>query len=158
MGQIKMEDRFFKKVDKVNSLHEYAGDKCWEWVGAISKNGYGAFGVGYKMVGSHRVSYAIHFGEIPDGLIVCHRCDNKICVNPSHLFLGTQKDNIRDKLSKGRQPNGESHYNHKLTTEQVIDLRQKRLEGRTQASLALEFGIAFQTVSDICLYRHRKVA
>jgi hypothetical protein len=67
-------------------------------------------------------------------------------------------ENIRDKISKGRQPNGEKHYKHKLTTDQVDELRQKHSEGRTQASLALEFGIAFQTVSDICLYKHRKVA
>jgi HNH endonuclease len=86
--------------------------ECWEWRGCKYRNGYGVFGGASRLSSNkwrnesaHRFSFILHFGPIPAGLHVCHKCDNKICVNPSHLWLGTAADNMHDKLRKGRDHN-----------------------------------------------------
>ena len=84
-------------------------EKCWPWQGAKLKTGYGVVKHRCKQYKAHRASFAIHRGQIPGGMLVCHHCDNPSCVNPSHLFLGTPQDNMTDKVQKGRQSRGDEH-------------------------------------------------
>lgn len=92
--QMSIGSRFWKRIKK--------SDQCWEWIGLKIKIGYGSLWWSDKMWLAHRISWTLHFGEIPNGKFVLHKCDNRACVRPSHLFLGTQLDNVRDCISKGR--------------------------------------------------------
>ena len=87
-------ERFWPNVRKCDDA-----DACWEWLGRRDQKGYGRFGRGHL---AHRFAFAFVNGPIPEGLEVCHRCDNPVCVRPSHLFLGTHTDNVRDSIAKGR--------------------------------------------------------
>lgn len=128
---------------------------CWEWIGS-KRNGYGRMIVGSRSDGTrksasaHRVSYELEYGEIPDGLEVCHKCDNPCCINPAHLFLGTRQDNIDDRERKHRNnpPKGAANAKTKLTEEKVMQIRKKRLHGVSFGKLAKEYGVCKKTIQD----------
>ena len=136
--------RFWEKVDKRGE------DDCWEWVASKNIYGYGHFSLDGKYCGAHRASWKLANGIIPVGMLVCHHCDNPGCVNPSHLFLGTDSDNSRDRENKGRgrDTRGENHGYNKLTNIDIIAIRHWLNDGRwTQRKIARAFEV---TPSTIC--------
>ena len=130
-----------------------SGDGCWLWTGWVRPSGHGGFRLDGKDVGAHRASYLLHNGPIPDGLHVCHHCDNPPCVNPTHLFLGTHADNMADMGRKGRIPSGEKHHASKLTWHAVREIRQAHRDGARQSDLAVLYGVTHATMQDVL--RHR---
>lgn len=117
---------------------------CWLWLGAIGSHGYGAIGKRGDVRLAHRLSWEIHNGPITDGLHVLHRCDNRACVNPAHLFLGTHADNNRDAAAKGRRPKGDKHWNCKVPHSSVQMIIESDLP---QSYWAKKFGVNQSTIS-----------
>ena len=127
-------------------------EDCWEWKAGKDTHGYGRFldKSTDTYLGSHRMSWRIHFGDIPDGMCVCHKCDNPACVNPNHLFLGTHKDNMDDMVSKGRGATGEKQPTHKLKELEVFEIRRLYSTGKfTEKMLGKMFRVCFQSISFI---------
>ena len=127
-------------------------DECWNWFGGKDRDGYGLFRVLKQKLQTHRMSYEIHKGAIPDGLWVLHKCDNTSCVNPKHLFLGTRTDNVRDMVAKGRFVSG----GLVLTEDDVRSLRQMYEDGKTKWELADIFKVKRCMVSQIINKKHWK--
>lgn len=140
-----LETRFWSKVDKRGP------DECWEWTGTIgSRWGYGFLFSEGRSRPAHRVSWKLHNGPIPDGMFICHHCDNRPCVNPKHLFLGSAADNAADMAAKGRCRSrgvgGEASGNAKLTAEQVVAIRA---ELGPHAAIAKRYGVSRPSISNI---------
>lgn len=130
-----LREAFFGNLDT-------SGD-CWEWPHAVNNEGYGRPRILGKNVLAHRLSWMLQHGDIPDGLLVLHKCDNRRCVRPDHLFLGTNLDNSRDKASKGRGT-------HRLTESDVRAMRRQYRDGGVSTpQLAEEFGVGVTTVAHI---------
>lgn len=134
--------------------HVTFGDGCWEWGGGMYPNGYGRTSIRGRSMRAHRVSWLLANGTIPTGLHVCHRCDNRRCVRPDHLFLGTAQENIDDKVSKGRQAAGRRHGSSRLTESDVIDILSLHAFGAKGVVLAREYGVGQSTVSRIVRGHH----
>ncbi len=134
-------------TDKIKSRFEsyiyYAIDGCWYWIGHTNNHGYGIFTIKHKNLKASRVSYSIYKGDIPDKMNVLHTCDNRSCVNPDHLYIGGQSENMRDMLSRNRWIN-------KLTLEDVAFIRSSNDDYK---SLALRFGVKDRTIYKVKTYR-----
>ena len=134
---------FWDKVNKTNN--------CWNWIARTNGKGkYGRFSINGKDESAHRISWIIHFGQIPKGLYVCHKCDNPKCVNPKHLFLGTHLENMQDMQNKGRNIvfKGEKNGRSKLKKEQVLEIR-KIGNNLSYNQIARKFNVNAKTISDI---------
>jgi len=151
--------RFWSKVDKK------CVNECWEWIGCKAQ-GYGRIKVYGKLRQASHVSWILARGPIPQGKSILHRCDNPPCVNPKHLFVGTQKDNVKDMIRKGRENwatgdrngarthpekvlRGEGVGTSKLNKEDVIKIQERYLTGESQRSIAKDFKVCHQHISVI---------
>lgn len=145
MDSVNVRMRFRKYVDKSNGL-----DECWIWTGA-KVDGYGVFLIRGEPKKTHRLAYDYYVGEIPDGLQVLHKCDVRNCVNPKHLFLGTNTDNIHDAMAKGRRhdTSGSGNPYSILTEIDVLKIRELLDKGFSGISVAARFGVHPTTISDI---------
>ncbi len=139
-------ERFWEKVSKGGP------EECWNWMGTSYEKGYGQINRGRRgdgLVLTHRLSWEIANGEVPSGLFVCHRCDNPCCVNPAHLFLGTNADNVADMIAKGRQAKGERSGHARLSTTDVREIRRLLALGFTQVKICEVFDVCSQTINNI---------
>lgn len=135
--------RAARDVERFNNgyiVNEQTG--CWEWQKNIQINGYGHMKHSGKARSAHRVSYEMHNGEIPKGFYVLHKCDNRCCVNPQHLFVGTASDNRKDMQSKGRHAHGERVNTAKMTEAQIIEIYALSDGGLGSPRIAKKYGIS----------------
>lgn len=137
-------ERFWERVTRNGP------DDCWEWQGYRNRSGHGRINAeGYRTT-AHRIAYILTYGDIPDGLVVCHRCDNPPCCNPSHLFLGTLASNNADRVAKGRGAQGSKQACAKLTEELVREIRATYECGNvTLVELAIRYGVTANTIGTI---------
>ncbi len=138
-------DIFWAKVDIKNPT------QCWEWTGKKNTDGYGVVRINKREERTHRISWKLSIGAIPEGKYVLHRCDNRSCTNPAHLFLGTQQDNIADMDAKGRRKSaiGANNGRSKLTEKDVLTIRSLSNKGIIGTKLAAQFGVHKSTIYEI---------
>ncbi len=138
-----LKDRLEAKIERIPE------SGCWIWMGS-SRGGYGLIKKNKKSIGTHRAAWESYKGTIPNGMCILHRCDTSLCCNPSHLFVGTQLDNIHDRDIKGRRRHnpirGENHCCSKLTELKVADILKDK---RMHKEICLDYGVSRQTVGDI---------
>lgn len=130
----------------IEQVEVRGAEECWPWLGAISKHGYGVTRLGGRQWRAHRLAYMKAFGVGPGQLGVLHRCDNRKCCNPSHLFLGTNGDNNRDCANKNRTKYGRRHPGAKLTEKKVRRIRSMAAAGASMTKLASEYGVTLQNI------------
>ena len=156
-----MKDLVVRFYDKWKfSSNKFDEEFCWEWLGYLDKGGYGAIKVSGVPKQAHRVSWELHRGDIPEGKMVLHKCNNSKCVNPNHLYVGTHRDNMLDAIKAGTfagLKKGESHSSSVLTTENVKNIRELYITGIfLQSSLAEMYGISKAQLNNIVHYRQWK--
>jgi hypothetical protein len=140
--RVPLSEYFWSRVDQSGGLLA-----CWEWVGAISTEGYGACNNRENCQRAHRVSWELHHGPIPAGMSVLHSCDNRLCVNPHHLHLGTHRDNMDEVVKRGRRA--------QYSADTVEAIREAHSGGMSYAVLTLRFGVSRATIWKIVHNRGR---
>lgn len=135
--------RFWDKVQKLGP------DECWNWTAGKSNQGYGHFKYKKHLINAHRFAWSLTHGPVPDNLDVLHTCDNESCCNPSHLFLGSQSDNMIDMVKKGRHRN----KFQQLTEQQVKAIKVELTEGTLQRIIAQKYGVVRETITGINIGR-----
>ena len=142
------ESRLYRATDKERLLYRRAIRRsgCWEWTGSKTADGYGTIIVRGKVLRVHRLSYTVFVGEIPEGILVRHTCDNPSCFKPSHLCLGTDYDNVQDAISRGRKARGSRCNKSNLTEADVRNIRQ---DTRSLRAVAADYGVCHGTVGAI---------
>lgn len=158
------DDHYRAKVAKRFWPKVVLSDGCWNWTASRLRNGYGRININKRPHSAHRVSFVLYGSHIPSGQLVCHRCDNRSCVKPSHLFAGTFSDNLKDCWNKGRHsmngvkamranppqyPTGENTHGHKLTWERVAIIRRKPFLKGSGRELAERFGVTQTLISTV---------
>ena len=140
-----LEERFWSKVNvKPES-------ECWEYIGHINKYGYGQIKVSGKNEYAHRIAWVLTHGKITEGMNICHKCDNRPCCNPLHLFEGTYKDNNADRKQKGRSSDrkGKNNGRSVLTEEDVLKIRELHESGVRQCEIAKSYNVGFTSINDV---------
>jgi len=141
-------ERLLSRIEKQDS-------GCWKWIGTKNKKGYGMMVYKGRIHASHRVSWQEFYGEIPEGMLICHKCDNPSCVNPDHLFVGSNQDNMDDMKQKGRASKSKDKQKsrRKISREKELEIIERyKTSNVTQKSLANEFGIALNHVRRLTRY------
>ena len=146
-------DRFWSKVNKDGPIpaHRPELGPCWVWTASRSKHGgYGQINVGASRPDfAHRVVWRLTYGALPADAVVCHHCDNPVCVRPAHLFIGTHAGNVADKVRKGRQQRGTAVPNARLTPEQIPAIRAALAAGTPPVEVAAAYGVSRATIHHI---------
>ncbi len=135
--------RFWPKINR------QAANGCWEWLACTNPYGYGKFKIKGQYRLAHRLSWQIHYGTIPDKMCILHKCDNRKCVNPVHLFLGTRSDNTNDRHTKGRSARGSQNGRAKLTEDQVLCIKRLLAHDTSRQKLALKFKVGINAIDKI---------
>jgi hypothetical protein len=146
MGPHSWANRYWAKVDVREA------DQCWHWLASRNNKGYGSFWLDGKLAKAHRVAWELEYGAIPIGQCVCHVCDCSSCVNPNHLWLGTNADNIKDRDQKGRRapPQGTKNGRAKVTSSDVLQIRELYANGAyTYRELGVRFGLSREGIGHI---------
>ena len=148
MGRVALE-RFFRLVQRPPE----GEDGCWLWLGARTGKGYGRFKLDGKLHSPHRLAYQQFVGQIPEGHYVCHRCDNGACVNPTHLFAGTNSDNMRDCVAKGRMATQSDEWkerHRKLNSSHIEQVRPLLAEGLNLNQIGQRLGVTGKAIGEFC--------
>lgn len=148
-GRRALKDRFFDKVE----IQKMNKKGCWIWTGSISKNGYGRIQAGNSrgVQYAHRISWELYYDEgIPEDMVIGHHCDTPSCVNPKHLFIGNQKDNLQDAFEKNRL----EQWNSCLSDTTASEIYERIHSGESGANLSREFGVSQSTISNIKNLKH----